>query len=60
MLIPCDQIASMRPRPLGRGNVGRRGTVMSEQDTASMRPRPLGRGNGELVWLEPVLFRMLQ
>ena len=38
--------ASMRPRPLSRGNFpDRHGAV--RQGHASMRPRPLSRGNGE-------------
>ena len=36
--------ASMRPRPLGRGN-GQHGERQAAAHRASMRPRPLGRGN---------------
>jgi len=39
-----EAIASMRPRPNGRGNVSR-WRVAPFDGEASMRPRPNGRGN---------------
>ena len=39
-----DADASMRPRPIGRGDVADRATLVAVID-ASMRPRPIGRGD---------------
>ena len=42
--------ASMRPRPEGRGELGRRFSVSRTTVAASMRPRPEGRGEPNQCW----------
>ena len=44
----AERAASMRPRPLGRGNATESRSD-PPADRASMRPRPLGRGNLDAI-----------
>lgn len=49
----CCAVASMGPRPIGRGNLDYPRPPWVKYDPASMGPRPIGRGNRRVRNLLP-------